>query len=382
MSTSRPVPDGESAAAAQAAPESADPPPHRAPADDPVRRQRHLLRLLLAPALLVGLVLVIWLLGATLLPFLVGGLLAVLLHPVVQTLVRLRVPRGVAAVAVTLVVFLVLLGIVAGLLPLLVRELGALSTELPSMLSHAYSWLHQRIGDTIDLPTREQLKEQIAQSIMPTRQYVENLVSYGLSAFSVLLLVLITPFLTAYLLADWPRVLRSGGRLLPRRSAPTLRDMLSDMQTQLGAYIRGHLLIVLAQAVLHAAGLVLIGLNFALLIGIMTGLAALVPVVGNLTMFMVALATAVIQFDTVGPIVAVCTVYGVSQILETTILTPWLIGERVRLHPVWVIFALLIGGSLFGLAGALLAMPVAAVVRVLVGYTAERYRRSSFYDEL
>lgn len=356
--------------------------PHRAPVDDPVRRQRHLLRLLLAPAILLLMALVLWLLGTALLPFVVGGLLAVLLHPVVQRLVAWGVPRGPAAAAVTLVVVLAMIGTVGGLLPLFLRELDALSTELPSMLSQAYSDLHHRVGDTIDLPSREDLKAQIAGAIMPTRHYVESVVSYGLSAVSMLLLVVVTPFITAYLLADWPRVLRSGDRLLPRRSAPTLRDMLGDMQVQLGAYIRGHLLIVLAQGVLHAAGLTLIGLDFGLLIGIMTGLAALVPVIGNLTMFAIALGTALIQFDTVGPVFAVGAVYAASQVLETTVLTPWLIGERVRLHPVWVMFALLVGGSLFGLVGALLAMPVAAVVRVLVGYVAERWRRSAFYDEL
>lgn len=350
---------------------------------NPAAAHRRRLRMVLAPLVLGLLALVVWLLGTTLLPFIVGGLLAVLLSPVVERMTRWTwMPRPLAAVLVTVGVVAVIAGVVAAITPMLVREVTNLSSQLPDILSQVYWWVRLRVGDTVDLPTQDELRQRLADMVMPASAYLDNALSYGLSLFSSVVMVFITPFLTAYLLADWPRVLRRADALLPRRSAPTIRSMMSDMRSQLGAYIRGQLLIVLWQGVLHATGLMLIGLNFGLIIGILTGLSALVPVIGNLTMFSIALIVAVIQFDTAGPILGVMGIYAMSQLLETTVLTPWLIGERVRLHPVWVIFALLIGGSLFGLVGALLAMPVAAVLRVLFGYTAERYRDSHFYEDL
>ncbi|EKV28406.1 permease, putative [Caenispirillum salinarum AK4] len=349
----------------------------------PAAKHRRRLRLVIAPTVLALLVVVVWLLGTTLLPFIVAGLLAVLLSPVVERMTRWKLmPRAVAAVLVTAGVVLLIAGIMAAITPMLVREVTNLTQQLPDILSQVYWWVRLRVGDTVDLPTQEDLRQRVADMVMPVGTYIDSALSYGLSLFSTLLLVFITPFLTAYLLADWPRVLRRSDSLLPRRSAPTIRSMMNDMRVQLGAYIRGQLLIVLWQGVLHAAGLMLIGLNFGLIIGILTGLGALVPVIGNLTMFSIALIVAVIQFETIGPVLGVIGIYALSQLLETTVLTPWLVGERVRLHPVWVIFALLIGGSLFGLVGALLAMPVAAVLRVLFGYTAERYRSSKLYEEL
>ncbi|WP_404385793.1 AI-2E family transporter [Caenispirillum salinarum] len=349
----------------------------------PAAKHRRRLRMIVAPAVLALLVFVVWLLGTTLLPFIVAGLLAVLLSPVVERMAGWKLmPRPVAAVLVTAGVVLLIAGIMAAITPMLVREVTNLTQQLPDILSQVYWWVRLRVGDTVDLPTQEELRQRVADMVMPVGTYIDSALSYGTSLVSMLLLVFITPFLTAYLLADWPRVLRRSDSLLPRRSAPTIRSMMNDMRVQLGAYIRGQLLIVLWQGVLHAAGLMIIGLNFGLIIGIMTGISALVPVIGNLTMFSIALIVAVIQFDTLGPVLGVIGIYALSQLLETTVLTPWLVGERVRLHPVWVIFALLIGGSLFGLVGALLAMPVAAVLRVLFGYTAERYRSSKLYEEL
>lgn len=386
---------GSDAPPAEEAPQTVDAPsgsafgpsaPHPSAETDPratlSRRQRRLLRLVLAPAVLILVGTVVWLLGTTLLPFVVAGLLAVLLSPLVERMHRWGLPRPVAAVAMTAGVVLLLAGVLAAILPLLAREVADLSTRLPDLLSEVYWWLRLRAGDALDLPSQAALKEQFSGMVMPAREYVSNLLSYGLGLFSAILLVFVTPFLTAYLLADWPRVIERSRRLLPRRSAPTIGAMMGDMQAQLGAFIRGQLLIVLWQGILHATGLMLIGLQFGLMIGILTGLSALVPVIGNLTMFAVAMITAVIQFTTPGPILGVIAIYTVSQLLETTVLTPWLIGERVRLHPVWVIFALLIGGSLFGLVGALLAMPVAAILRVLFAYTVERYRNSRLYEEL
>lgn len=349
---------------------------------DVAAQHRRRVRLIVTPLMLALMGAVIWLLGATLLPFVVAGLLAVVLSPVVERMGRWNIPRPVASVLVTAAVVVVIAGVVAAILPMLVREVSNLSTQLPDIVSQAYWWLRLHLDDAVDLPTQDALRQRLAEALVPASTYLDTVFSYGLGLFSTLLLVFITPFLTAYLLADWPRVLRRADALLPRRSAPTIRSMMQDMQTQLAAYIRGQLLIVVWQGVLHATGLVLIGLNFGLLIGILTGLSALVPVIGNLSVFSIALIVAVIQFDGVGPVLAVVGLYAFSQLLETTVLTPLLIGERVRLHPVWVIFALLIGGSLFGLVGALLAMPVAAVLRVVFGYAAQRYRDSRFYADL
>ncbi|MDE2195887.1 MAG: AI-2E family transporter, partial [Gammaproteobacteria bacterium] len=193
-------------------------------------------------------------------------------------------------------------------------------------------------------------------------------------------LVLI-PVVTFYLLRDWDRLMARSAALLPRAAAPTVTRLARDCNTVLGAFLRGQLLVMLCLAILYSLGLSVIGLDSAVAIGVIAGLLSFVPYLGIFTGIILALLSAIIQGQGWPLLVEVLIVFGVGQLLSDFVLTPRLVGERIGLHPLLVIFAILAGGELFGFAGVLLALPVAATGTVLVRYAHERYIKSRLYQD-
>lgn len=342
---------------------------------------------LLAAVVVAGFL--IYLLQPILLPFLAGGLIAYLGDPVVDRLQRLGLGRSLGVVAVFLVLTLVAVGVVLVLLPLIGRQLNALGDYVPV----AVEWFQGQLVPMletylgVDPAALEigRLRTLLAEHWQTGGDVVAMLVSRvgqsGMAFLGLLANLALIPVVAFYLMRDWDEVMARIRSLLPRTLEPTVTRLAGECDDVLGAFLRGQLLVMLSLGIVYAVGLWLVGLDLAILIGMLAGVANIVPYLG----FIIGIGTAgiavLIQFgDWLVPLVLVLAVFSVGQLLEGALLTPLLVGDRIGLHPVAVIFAVLAGGQLFGFTGVLLALPVAAMIMVLLRYAHQHYKASSFYE--
>ena len=336
---------------------------------------------------LAAFLLVVWLLSAILLPFVAGMGVAYLLDPVCDWLERRGLSRTLATTVITLAAGLVLATAVALLEPLLQQQVVILIERSPTYVEALRSRVDPLIvlvqtSFNLDLSQlRDQMGAQAGSILGWVASALAQLLSSGLALANILSLVFITPIVAFYLLRDWDRLVDRIDSWLPRRQAEIVREQMRLVDHNLSGFVHGQALVCLFLAVYYSIGLSLFRLDFGLVIGLMIGVLAFVPLVGSLTGFVLSMALAFIQYSSWWPIFGVAALFAVGQTTEAYILTPKLVGDRVGLHPVWVIFALLAGGALFGFLGVLLAMPAAAVIGVLTRFALARYLASPYYDE-
>lgn len=327
------------------------------------------------------------LLSPILLPFVAGAAIAYFLHPVVSQLARWRVPRSLATVLALLLFVLALLLILALLVPLVQLQASELARRVPALVANA----HQRLEQLIELAQqqlaaedvaklREMLGSAVADIAAWLARFLQSLLTSGLALANLLLLIFITPVVAFFLLRDWDRLVRHVDSWLPRQHLATIREQARLVDATLTGFVRGQLLVCLGVGIYYAVALTLIHLEFGLIIGILAGVLTFIPYVGFATGLVLALSLALLQFGTFSGMLWVIIVFAIGQVLESNVLGPKLIGQRVHLHPVWVIFALLAFGSVFGFLGVLLAIPAAAVIGVLVRFAHSRYLASPLYD--
>jgi predicted PurR-regulated permease PerM len=318
--------------------------------------------------------------GDVLLPFLIAGFLAVILAPLTQRLCKAGLPRSMAALTSTVLAILVIAGPIVAITPIVLIEGRDLVSRLPSLIDNVLETARSlAAGFGLTLP--EVSLESFTGDGNPMQAIGSQIARSVSGALSGVLLTFLTPVALFFFLKDWPGIAETLGKLPPRRYADELRRIARETNVQLSRYVRGQSLVVLVQAIYHAAALAVIGLNYSVAIGILTGLSAIIPVVGNLIMFTLAMLVAISQYDTLWPVLAVIAVYGVAQVLETVWLAPRLVGSQLKLHPLWIMAGLLIGGALFGFLGALLALPMVAVGSVLAEHALRAWRESEFYKK-
>ncbi|HEY7992164.1 MAG TPA: AI-2E family transporter [Stellaceae bacterium] len=330
--------------------------------------------------------LLVYLLSPILLPFAAGGIIAYFLDPAVRWLSRWRVPRWLSSFVV-LVIFGVVLGLLIALIVPLVRlQASELVARLPAIVAQAQALLNQLMAHAAQsLPPEDFAKLQhtlggsMGDVLAWAVRQVQSVLSSGLALANLLSLVVITPVVAFFLLRDWDRIVAAVDSWLPRDHLRTLREQAREVDAMLGGYIRGQLLVCVALALFYAVALSLSGLEFGLIVGILTGILAFIPYVGFAIGFVLALGLGLLQFGWGWGLIWVLLTFAVGQVLESSFLSPKLVGERVRLHPVWVIFALLAFGSLFGFLGVLIALPAAAVTGVVVRFALSRYKDSMLY---
>lgn len=325
-----------------------------------------------------------------LMPFLVGTLLAYLGDPLVDRLETRGLSRTWGVAAVFALFSLILLAMLLVLVPLLGRQLLRLYELAPLMLDwlqgSALPWLQQQFGLSGDLWRLDRLKallrEHLGQATDLAGLLLAQVTSSGLALLAWLGNLLLIPVVSFYLLRDWDVMLARLRNLLPRRREGFVVRLAGECHEVLGAFLRGQLLVMLALALVYAAGLMLLGLELGLLIGVLAGLASIVPYMGFVVGIAAALVATLFQFGLDWyPLLGVLAVFTIGQLLEGMWLTPLLVGDRIGLHPVAVIFAVLAGGQLFGFTGVLLALPVAAVVMVLLRHVHDFYKLSALYGE-
>lgn len=336
-----------------------------------------------------GLVLVLvalYFLRGILLPFVAGMAIAYLLDPICDRLDRWGCPRSIAAVLVLVVFVLAVVAVLLLLVPLIQAQLSELIVRLPDVINalgtrmqSLLSKLARRIplGEMSQLGTM--LRGQSGNVLNWAAQVVGSVLSGGWAVVNILSLIFITPVVAFYLLRDWDRLVARVNEWLPRDHAGVIRDQARQMDATLAGYVRGQALVCLFLGTFYAVGLSSVGLDSGLSIGLLAGVLSFIPYVGTLVGFVCSVGLAFAQFSEWPPIIVVIAIFVAGQILEGYVLSPKLVGERVGLHPVWVIFALLAGGALFGFVGILLALPVAAMAGVLTRFALRRYLASPYY---
>ncbi len=331
----------------------------------------------------------VWLLAPVLMPFAVAGMLAYLGDPLADRLERLGLSRAWAASVVFLLLLLALVGVLLLLVPLIARQIENLIQNLPRYgqwaQQTAWPWLQTRLHLDPNMFDSDRLLAALKahiDSIGGVATVVLGKVSRsGLGIVLWLTNLVLIPVVAFYLLRDWDRLVATIDRMLPRSIQPTVAHLARESDKVLGAFVRGQLLVMLALGIFYGAGLSLVGLSVGLLIGIVAGLLSFVPYLGFIVGFGAALIAVLVQYGDWSHLLLVCGVFVLGQLLEGYVLVPKLVGDKIGLHPVAVIFAVLAGGYLAGFSGVLLALPAASVIMVLLRYLIERYRMSELYTE-
>lgn len=322
----------------------------------------------------------VWLLSPILAPFLFAAILAYICNPLVERLTRRRLPRSAAVLLVLLAALAALVGLLLVVLPVFAKESRLLMEKLPGFIAwfneNAAPWLKTRLDLELQLDAesaRQLAREVLAENEDLARQLLGSLKVGGQVLVAVLINLLLVPVVLFYLLRDWNLLVDRVDQLIPRRVHDKVRAIAREIDEVLAQWLRGQLLVVAIMSVYYVAALSLAGLEFALPIGIITGLAVVVPYVGIVFGLALATVAALLGSGGLAGLLWVWTAIGAGQALEGMLVTPKVVGERIGLHPVAVIFALLAFGQVFGFFGVLLALPASAAL--LVGL---RHLRSAF----
>jgi predicted PurR-regulated permease PerM len=344
-------------------------------------------RIALIAGLLLGLCLFFYLFSSILLPFVAATGTAYFLDPLAVRMTQLGLPRWLAAV-------LLVMGLLAGILtfalllyPIILSQLGLLLERVPDYVVEVQAWangtlshLQRHLGpDFVDNKLREIVSAHAGAVIPFAVGALTRVIGGGFAIVNALTLLVVTPIAAFYLLRDWPRLVAKADQLLPLRYAGIIRAQVHEVDRILSAWLRGQLICCLLLAAFYAIGLTLVGLDLGLIVGLTAGMLSFIPYVGTITGAVTSIGLAVAQFPNWHGVSYVGAVFLLGQILEGYIIYPRLLGNRVELHDVLVIFALLAGGAAFGFLGVLLAVPVTAALGVLARFWIRRYLRSPLY---
>lgn len=324
----------------------------------------------------------LWYLGSVMLPFLVGGAVAYFLDPVADRLERAGCSRVMATSIISAFALLAVVLVVLAVIPSLVKQLSALIDSAPAIFGRLEAFLMERFPQLSDeTSTVRQTLADIGTAIQAKGgAVVQGLLTSALGLISALVFVIVVPVVAFYLLLDWDHMVARVDQMLPRDHAPVVRQLAAEIDRTLAAFVRGQLSVCLVLGAYYSIGLMAVGLQFGLVVGAVAGTITFIPYIGALFGGALAIGLALFQFwgDWVS-IGAVALIFGFGQFLEGNVLTPRMVGKSVGLHPVWLMFALSVFGSIFGFVGMLVAVPVAASIGVLMRFGLGHYQSSKLY---
>lgn len=328
----------------------------------------------------------VYALSSVLTPFVAGIAVAFLLDPLADRLERLGCPRGIAAALIVVGFLVIFIAILFLIVPAVGAQAFDFITRVPGYIEsvrEAGEPLLERLRSALTKSQLDKLNttvnEHVGDVLRWLGQLLGGVLSGGAAVLNVVGLLLIMPIVAFYLLRDWDRMVAYIDSLLPQHEGDAIRDLLQEINDRLSGFVRGQIIVCLILAAWYATGLSLIGLDFGLLVGVLAGLISFIPFIGNIVGLLISVGLAVAQFDGWQPVALVVGVFVSGQILSDYIIAPRIIGDKVGLHPVWLIFAVIAGSTLLGFTGALLAVPAAAVIGVLVRFAIARYRQSPLY---
>jgi predicted PurR-regulated permease PerM len=342
-----------------------------------------------ALAVLIGLII---LFKSVLLPFVIGGVLAYLLNPLVTKLCGVGLSRRLSVLSILSVFVVTFVILLALLSPILLREAIGLIEALPqyftrlqNVLDPYITLLQNRFGtpsaDEIQTLVKDNLGRTLQVSQTVVSEVLGGILTGGQAIIKFIVFVLLIPIVAYFMMMEWPSIHRSVDDLLPRKHADTIRGLGVQIDQKIAGFIRGQITVCLLLGFFYAIALSIAGLNYGFLIGLSTGLLTIIPYVGSTIGLVTSLSVAAFQSGgDLTYIALIGGIFAVGQFTEGNFITPKLMGESVGLHPLWIIFALMAGGSLLGLLGMFLAVPVAAVISVLVIFMLDQYRKSPYFN--
>lgn len=325
----------------------------------------------------------LWFLGGVMLPFLVGGAIAYFLDPVADRLQRAGLSRVAATSVIMLIAMIAVVLLVLAVIPTLIQQTSGLIHSAPQISQRLQGFLVGQFPQLADETSTIRLTlDQIGQGIQAKGASVlEGVLSSALGLLSAVIFIIVVPVVTFYMLMDWDHMVARIDHMLPRDHAPVIRRLAREIDRALAAFVRGQMSVCLLLGTFYAAALMLAGLQFGLLVGAIAGAITFIPYIGSIIGGALAIGLALFQFwgDWVS-IGIIAAIFAVGQFVEGNILTPKLVGKSVGLHPVWLMFALSVFGSLFGFVGMLVAVPVAAAIGVFIRFGNEQYQASLLYQ--
>jgi predicted PurR-regulated permease PerM len=325
----------------------------------------------------------LWYLGDVILPFVLGGAIAYCLDPIADRLERMGLSRVLSVLVITLLAVLSFIVATLLVIPTLIHQATGLINTAPQLFQHLQSSLTERFPQLMDADStiRQQLLA-VGEAIRAKGgDFVNGVLSSALSLINMVVLIVVVPVVAFYLLLDWDRMVARVDDLLPRDHAPAIREVAQEIDRTLASFIRGQGTVCLILGTYYALSLAVVGLSFGLVVGSIAGLISFIPYIGAIVGGLLALGLAIYQFwgDPIW-IAAVAGIFVVGQMVEGNVLTPKLVGGSVGLHPVWLIFALSVFGTLFGFVGLLLAVPIAASLGVVTRFLMARYKAGLLYQ--
>ncbi len=342
--------------------------------------------------LLVALALLGWLLASlepVLMPFILGALFGYLGDPIADRLEALGLSRTLSVVICFIVITLLLLGVIVLLVPLLINQLKVAYGHIPDVIEWFqlvfFPWVVATFGVDPDVFQASSIKEQLISQLGTAQNIISKLVVQGSASTGSLIGLVVNlalvPVVGFYLLRDWDVLTAKLLRLFPIRFQATTSKLGIECNDVVGAFLRGQLWVMAALAVIYGIGLWMVGLKLALLVALLAGAASIVPYMGFAIGIAAAMVAGYVQFGVDYHLILIFAVFLFGQVIESVVLTPILVGDKIGLHPVAVIFAIMAGGQLFGFVGVILALPVAAIIVVLLRHVHELYKDTEFYSE-
>jgi predicted PurR-regulated permease PerM len=323
-----------------------------------------------------------------LVPFAVGFFIAYALAPVVARLESWGVRRTLGSLAVLVlfllgvaILLLLLVPLVQGQVVQLIAKVPRLVSALQDQIGRLMQLLQERLPAEEVAKLRDSLGGKLGEAVTWLAGLVQGMVTSSFAILNIISLVIVTPIVTFFFLRDWEIMVATIDSYLPRQSLDTVRGQARLVSDTLVGFIHGQALVCLILAAYYSVALTAAGIESSLALGVLIGVLAIIPILGVATGLLLSLGLAASQYGTWTPVFVVAGIFLFGQLVEANFLTPKLLGDRIHLHPVWVIFALFAGGTLFGFVGILLAVPAAAVIGVLIRFGLARYRRSSLYDQ-
>ncbi|MBY0474152.1 MAG: AI-2E family transporter [Nitrosomonas sp.] len=329
----------------------------------------------------------IYLLSPILTPFLLAAVIAYICNPMMRHMAGRKIPRTVGAVLVMLLLLGVFAALILVMVPLFEKEANRLLDKMPVYLdmfkNQVIPWLESRLDINLQ-PDMNVLREAVSEHWKSAggvaAKMLPSLTSGGMAVVEFLVNLLLVPVVLFYLLRDWDMLVKLVDEMIPRYWHDQISQLAQETDQILAEFLRGQLSVILLMSICYITGLWLAGLEFALPIGLVAGILVFVPYLGMIVGLTLATFAAMMQFQDWEGVIMVWAVFGIGQMLEGMLITPWLVGDRIGLHPVIVIFALLAFGQLFGFFGILLALPVSAVILVWLRHLRQRYLESDLYN--
>lgn len=339
----------------------------------------------LTAVLLLGFV---WMFKAVLTPFVLGIAIAYLLNPIVVAFRKIKIPRLPAVTIILLAFFAFIIVVVTLAAPPLYREASALAQNIPGYIDQLVQWVspyltmaQEKLGGDYIANVKTFLQDNIGKIIQVSGGLAGGLASGGQAVVGFFTTLVLTPLVAFMVMLEWPRITNWIDDLIPRRNEKMIRDIFTQIDLKVSGFVRGQITVAFFLGVIYAIALTVADLNYGFLIGITAGFLSIIPLVGSTVGLLVSIIVAWFQMGEWDYVAIIAAIFIVGQIVEGNLLTPKLVGDSVGLHPLWVLFALMAGGSLFGILGMLLAVPVAAVIGVLVSFGILQYKASPLYKK-